>query len=236
MKKLTVINLLGGPGIGKSTQAADVFSILKKKGYNCELITEYAKDMTWQESFKVMTNQLYVFAKQHQKLFRVNGKVDIAITDSPLITSLFYMNEENKPLKDLILLEYNKYKNFTFLLKRETEYQQQGRYQDLNGAIEVDKKVLDVLNSNNIEYQELSLEGAAEKIVEIFELSLKKNINEDDTISSSLRNKLSPVNNLVEILLNCDLNEHKEIILSEARLIKDNQEQIELLINKIREY
>lgn len=172
-KYMIVINLLGGPGIGKSTQAADVFSILKKKGFNCELITEYAKDMTWQESFKVMTNQLYVFAKQHQKLFRVSDKVDIAVTDSPLITSLFYLVEENQPLKDLILLEYNKYTNFTYLLRRETEYQQVGRYQDLNGAIEVDKTISTILEKYSIRYSDLSLVGAAEKIVEELELYIQ---------------------------------------------------------------
>jgi adenylate kinase family enzyme len=38
-----VINLFGGPGCGKSTLAARIFSILKLKDISCELINEYAK-------------------------------------------------------------------------------------------------------------------------------------------------------------------------------------------------
>ena len=41
-----VINLFGGPGCGKSTGAAYVFSKLKMLGVNAELTSEYAKDKT----------------------------------------------------------------------------------------------------------------------------------------------------------------------------------------------
>ena len=41
-----IINLFGGPGTGKSTGAAYIFAKLKMCGVNCELITEFAKDMT----------------------------------------------------------------------------------------------------------------------------------------------------------------------------------------------
>ena len=41
---MLVVNLTGAPGAGKSTGAAYVFSQLKMRGINCELVTEYAKD------------------------------------------------------------------------------------------------------------------------------------------------------------------------------------------------
>ena len=41
--KTLVINLIGGPGCGKSTIAAELFSRLKKMGVTCELVTEYIK-------------------------------------------------------------------------------------------------------------------------------------------------------------------------------------------------
>ena len=50
--KTVVINLFGGPGCGKSTIAAELFAILKKQGYEVELVTEYAKDKVWEESLK----------------------------------------------------------------------------------------------------------------------------------------------------------------------------------------
>jgi adenylylsulfate kinase-like enzyme len=45
MEKLHVINLFGGPGTGKSTLAAALFTDLKMKGINAELVTEFAKDL-----------------------------------------------------------------------------------------------------------------------------------------------------------------------------------------------
>lgn len=41
---MILINLFGAPGTGKSTGAAYIFSQLKMKGINAELVTEFAKD------------------------------------------------------------------------------------------------------------------------------------------------------------------------------------------------
>ena len=43
MKKSLIINLYGGPGSGKSTCAAYIFSQLKMHNINAELITEQTK-------------------------------------------------------------------------------------------------------------------------------------------------------------------------------------------------
>ena len=43
-KQLKVINLYGGPGTGKSTTAAALFALIKREGYNVELVTEFAID------------------------------------------------------------------------------------------------------------------------------------------------------------------------------------------------
>lgn len=47
MNKSRIINLWAGPGSGKSTIAAYVFSKLKMKNINCELVTEYAKQLVY---------------------------------------------------------------------------------------------------------------------------------------------------------------------------------------------
>ena len=48
---MKVINLFAGPGTGKSTTAAGLFYKMKSKGYMVELVTEFAKDLVYQESF-----------------------------------------------------------------------------------------------------------------------------------------------------------------------------------------
>lgn len=67
---MLVVNLFGGPGSGKSTCAAGVFTLLKLSGVNAELVTEYAKDLTWEKRHVTLANQHYIFGKQLQRLKR----------------------------------------------------------------------------------------------------------------------------------------------------------------------
>ena len=87
MIKPIVLNFFGGPGTGKSTGAAYVFALLKMAGVNAELVTEAAKDLTWEEAFKNLRDQPYVFGKQAHRLFRCADMVDIIVTDSPIFLS-----------------------------------------------------------------------------------------------------------------------------------------------------
>ena len=150
-----VVNLLGGPGTGKSTLAAEVFVILKKKGISCEYITEYAKDKTWEESTTTLSNQIYVFGKQHHKMFRVSNKVDVMICDSPLLFSIIYDGNKTKKgdnFYEHIIEEYNKFNNINFYLERTTKYDPVGRNQTENESIEIDNQIQSILIDNNIEY------------------------------------------------------------------------------------
>lgn len=91
---MLVVNLFGAPGAGKSTGAAYIFSKLKMAGVNAELVTEFAKDKVWEESKAVFQNQAYIFGKQYFRISRVQDKVDVVITDSPILLSSFYANDE----------------------------------------------------------------------------------------------------------------------------------------------
>ena len=101
--KAKVINLIGGPGTGKSTAMAGIFYNLKKLGINCEMVTEYVKDKVWGEEFKTMDDQLYCSAKYYHKIWRVADKVDYVITDSSLLTGIFYNKEPSDNFTNLIL-------------------------------------------------------------------------------------------------------------------------------------
>ena len=58
-----IINLFGGPGCGKSTTASGIFYELKKRGYECELSPEFAKDKVWEDSLRTLDDQIYIFGK-----------------------------------------------------------------------------------------------------------------------------------------------------------------------------
>ena len=87
---MIVIDIYGAPGSGKSTLAAFVFSQLKIRGVKCELVTEVAKDLVWDENAKALANQAYVFGSQFYRLTRIEGSVDVAVVDSPLLLSNLY--------------------------------------------------------------------------------------------------------------------------------------------------
>ena len=69
MSKCIVINLFGVPSAGKSTGAAYIFSRLKMAGVNAELVTEFAKDLVWEENTVALGNQLYVFSNQLHRMW-----------------------------------------------------------------------------------------------------------------------------------------------------------------------
>ena len=159
-----VINLFGGPGISKSTSSAKLFYELKTRHYNVELTNEYAKSLVYEESFKKIKNQLYLFAKQHNQIFRLNGVVDIIIMDSPLILSSIYDVNQSVHLRNLILDEHNKLNNLNFLIERQTEYKEEGRYHTLEEAKEVDVKIKTFLQTNNIEFIPVTISNIMEVV------------------------------------------------------------------------
>lgn len=155
MGKTLVINLFGGPGSGKSTLCALVFGELKMMGVNCEMATEYVKDIVWEESFKKMENQIYIFGKQHARVNRLLGKVDIIVTDSPLLNSIVYDINKNPYLRDLVLYEFKNLNTLNFYVRRKFDYRPDGRVQDLAQAKEVDNSYLNLIKENDIQFHEI---------------------------------------------------------------------------------
>ena len=155
-KKCIIVNLFSGPGAGKSTTAAGLFYQLKIKGINCELVTEYAKHVTWRENYNTLKNQIYVFAKQHDKMFHLKDKVDVIITDSPIVLSLSYcdFNVVSPSLENLILDEFNRDENINlnYFINRVNPYSNKGRSQNEEQAKEKDREILGLLDKTNIPY------------------------------------------------------------------------------------
>lgn len=165
--KTLVVNLYGGPGSGKSTTCAGVFERLKLNGINCEMATEYAKDKVWEESFKTLDDQIYVFGKQLHKIKRLLGKVDVIITDSPLLNSIQYDAEKNETFHKLVLDQNNRLNNINFFIIRNEHYESIGRMQTLEESKEIDTSILSILNENNIDFMKIEKDGASDKIAQI---------------------------------------------------------------------
>jgi hypothetical protein len=168
---MKVINIFGGPGIGKSTQAYDLFVNLKKLGKNVDVIPEYAKKLVYRNATNILAKeQLYIFSKQiHEYRIREQAGVEIVICESPLPLSIVYnklnSSEDFKYFDELVWHEFNKYENINIILNRETDYQNIGRYQDIDGAINVDNLVKNLIIDSNINHVVLGLENFVENSI-----------------------------------------------------------------------
>lgn len=144
-----VINLWGGPGCGKSTTMAKIFSELKIKGYNVEMVSEFAKDLVYEKRNETMKDELYIFAKQNHRLFRVKDKVDIIVTDRPLPLTCVYdkvYGKNDKNLHTLVRRTFKEYDNINILLGfNENNYKKEGRLQTKEEALNLHHKIAEEL-------------------------------------------------------------------------------------------
>lgn len=155
MRMTIVVNLFAGPGAGKSTTAAGVFHALKIRGINAELITEYAKDLTWEDRANALANQPLILGKQFHRMWRVKNKVDVIITDSPLLLSILYNHDKLKHLPALVEELHHSFSNMNYLIQRKKKYIAAGRNQTAEEAAEYDGKIEAILQRFNIEYSEI---------------------------------------------------------------------------------
>lgn len=169
MHKPIVVNLFGSPSAGKSTAAAYIFAQLKMHGINCELVTEFAKDKTWEHNTGALSNQAYVFGKQCYRMSRCAEQVDVIITDSPLLLSIIYNN--NPVLGDdfnkTVLNVFNSYNNINYLLNRVKPYNPTGRTQTEEESNVIGIQIKQMLTDNAINFEEKTGENSSyEKIIQ----------------------------------------------------------------------
>lgn len=155
---MLIVNLFGGPGCGKSTTASGVFYRLKKAGLNVELINEYAKEKVWEGHINILEDQLYVFAKQLRKIRRLEGKVDVVISDSPILLCCYYMKYNKHPIEylhEMILHCHNKMRNFNVFLERTKPYNHVGRLGSEESSKVKDQEIRDLLDAEEQPYTAL---------------------------------------------------------------------------------
>lgn len=148
MKETIIVNLFAGPCVGKSMMMGGLFFELKMRGIDCEMSPEFAKDKVWEESYKTLDNQMYIAGKQLHRLTRLTNKVDVIITDSPLLVSLYYGMNEPESFKKLMIDQFNKCNNFNILFERTSKYNPNGRMQTEEGAIKIDKSILSLIEEH----------------------------------------------------------------------------------------
>lgn len=181
---MKLINLFGGPGVSKSTHAAGIFYKLKSDGYNSEYIQEYAKGRTWGKDFNTLKFQPYVTGKQWFSIARLmepeidgmRSQVDVAVTDSPIITGLLYQGFGCTPAwQQWVWDAFNMFDNINFLLIRNSAhhpYNAKGRSQTESESMTKDIEIKHILDSKNVPYH--TIEVGSNSLDEIYTLIMKQ--------------------------------------------------------------
>lgn len=138
--KLKVISLWAGPGAGKSTCAAGLFARMKRLRFHCELVTEYAKDLTYEKNWTTLRNQMKVLSEQNFRIERLEGQTEYVITDSPIPLSLIYCKSEDRDwLAPVVQQLWDKYDNLPFILQRtKAPFVHHGRNENADQAKQLD--------------------------------------------------------------------------------------------------
>ena len=150
--KTIVVNLLGGPCCGKSTLAAGIFHYLKTQNIDCELAGEVAKDKVWSESYTDLQDQIFIFGCQYHRIWRLNGKVQVCIADSPLLLVPLYSKVKSKYFKDLVIEQYKQFNNVNYFIERNTDFNENGRIHTLEDSIKLDRQIENLMHEYNVSY------------------------------------------------------------------------------------
>lgn len=158
-KTTTVINLFAGSGSGKSTTAAGLFSRMKLKDLDVELVREYVKDWAWLGHKPEKYDQMYIMGKQIRAESLLYHKVDYIVTDSPFLLGPFYEEHHlgkiiTRPsaLNFYQFAQENGIHFANYFLVRRKKFNPKGRYETEDQAKQIDEKLKIWLNGVGIPY------------------------------------------------------------------------------------
>lgn len=144
----TVIDIYGGPGIGKSVLAAQVYTELSRQGESVELVREYVKPWAWNGIAVKKWDELYIFAKQLKAEADMYGKVKYLVTDRPLGLSIAYSKlygsgPSQIRMRELVYSVLDEHKedgisHLPVLMQRRHPYSNEGRFETSNQARLID--------------------------------------------------------------------------------------------------
>jgi hypothetical protein len=150
-----VINLFGGPGSGKTKTCSALHNVLKDGESVIEQSLEHAKELMYDNRYDQgrrpsLYEEVWFFGEQCHRLTRYLGRVDVVVTDKPLLMNAWYASKTNPALGAAILEAYrcverqlaaDGHKTINLYLERVAPYQKEGRYQSESEARALDPEI-----------------------------------------------------------------------------------------------
>lgn len=154
------VSFFGRPSAGKSTTASYVFSLLKENGYHAELVQEWVKKLAHQKVELDYWHQLLIFSEQlmSERFLHAKDQDIITVTDSPVCLGWMYARHydiEFWPQLLEIWRIYQKRSPKELMIRLDPGdrfYNEKGRWQTYEQALELDRKFLSWMEEEGIQF------------------------------------------------------------------------------------
>lgn len=159
---MKVINFFAAPGTGKTSTGQILSGLLSIANYKVEYIPEFAKFATLAKNEAALSDQIYMFGKQENRLNVLNkAALDYVIMDGPLpLALLFHPDTHFRNYEPLVMEVFNSYDNINFYLRKDPAhaYQPHGRNESFEEAQDLDRRLREILAKHNVPAQEFLVE------------------------------------------------------------------------------
>lgn len=148
--KALVINIFGGPGSGKTTLAARLFSEFKERGVEAAQPEEHAKLAIWSGQPWLLDEQVVLLGRTWETLHALSDKVDVIIVDSPiLLCSVYARDREPSAFHSYVAHLHTRTDRLNLLLDRDPDlgYSTNGRRENAHEALVVDQRIMQGLDA-----------------------------------------------------------------------------------------
>jgi len=158
MSKIRRVNFIGGACCGKSSIAPYIYSRLKKNGIKASFAQEFVKEWAYLGREPAGFDQALIFTNQmNREDVPLRCGEDIVVSECPLFLSWCYAEKyntaERKELLGLLNAFELKYQSLNIFLDRgEIPYVSEGRYGDLESAIDMDNLIIGKLDELKLPY------------------------------------------------------------------------------------
>lgn len=156
---MLVVNLFGGPGVGKTTLRSLLFAELKMRGGRLvvEEAAEVAKPAALEGRAIAFRNRIKLLGDQyHCLLVAETGGADVLVTDGPVFQNVVYAAREGWPpdYAGMCLWAHARHPSFNVLVERRPEhgFQQAGRREDEASSAAADRETEEALGRAGIPF------------------------------------------------------------------------------------
>ena len=140
-----LIELYSGPGAGKSTTAAGLYYLMKCRGYDAEMVREFAKEKAWNGTLADVTDNEIIYSEQTRRELDMVDGPDVVITDSPIRMSQVYGTPEDVVKEHEAEMRAAGFNYIRLFVNRPEEFSNSGRIHNKEQSIEIDKTVRGML-------------------------------------------------------------------------------------------